>query len=216
MKYRNGRRKLELKERALPIYPEDVPTTLQTRAIHIAPITNELGLEVVEKLRTLTSTLSLDPQGFLREFDEQGSVHPKKWDAENLLDKVDIYKSSFDEIKVATGTSDLPSAIRRVHDYGVKIIIVTRGARGATLSFEGEIQDIPPCRTSINRDPTGAGDVFIGAFLAEYVKGKDLEWCACVGCAASSFVAEGIGPAVFGEKEKTYLRARQIYGKELK
>ena len=68
----------------------------------------------------------------------------------------------------------------------------------------------------MNRDPTGAGDAFIGAFLAEYVSGKDPEWCSCVGSAASSFVVEGIGPAVFGEKEETYLRARQIYGKELK
>ena len=216
LKYRNGRRKLQLKEQAPPIHPEDVPNTLQTRAVHIAPITNELGLEVVEKLRTLTSTLSLDPQGFLRRFDEQGGVHPKKWDDQNILDKVDIYKSSLVEMKAATGTSDLPSAIRRVHDRGVKIVIVTKGARGATLSFEGKIHDIPPCRPSINRDPTGAGDAFIGAFLAEYVRGKDPEWCACVGCAASSFVVEGIGPAVFGEKEETYLRARQIYGKELK
>ena len=68
----------------------------------------------------------------------------------------------------------------------------------------------------MNRDPTGAGDAFIGAFLAEYVSGKDPEWCSCVGSAASSFVVEGIGPAEFGEKEETYLRARQIYGKELK
>jgi len=81
---------------------------------------------------------------------------------------------------------------------------VTKGARGATISFEGELHNIPPCRPRRIRDPTGAGDAFIGAFLAEYVRGKDPEWCTCVGCAASSFVVEEIGPVLFGGKEETY------------
>ncbi len=110
----------------------------------------------------------------------------------------------------------MQQATRKIHSYGIRIVIVTKGASGATLSFEEKLVDIPPCKPSIVLDPTGAGDAFIGAFLAEYVRGEDVEWCACVGCAASSFVVEGIGPAVFGDKEEIYLRARQIYGKELK
>jgi sugar/nucleoside kinase (ribokinase family) len=65
-------------------------------------------------------------------------------------------------------------------------------------------------------DPTGAGDVFIGAFLAEYIRTKDPVWCACVGSASASFVVEGIGPERFGERQETYERAKEIYEKQLK
>ena len=216
LEYGNGERKLALTSRAPIICPEDVSIKLRAKAIHTAPITNEIPLEVIEKLRTLTNILSLDPQGFLRRFDDNGRVCSKKWDYKNILDKIDVYKSSLGEIETATGTSELPSAMRKIHDQGVKIVIVTNGAKGATLSFDGKIHNIPACKPRINLDPTGAGDAFIGAFLAEFVREKDPEWCACVGSAASSFVVEGIGPAVFGEKEEVYYRARQIYGKELK
>ena len=120
LEYGGEERRLRLRDQAPLIYLEDVPNTLQARAIHVAPITNEVGLEVIEKLRTLASILSLDPQGFLRRFDEHGNVHPRKWDDQNILDKVDIYKSSLEEMKLATGTSDLPQAIRRVHDHGAR------------------------------------------------------------------------------------------------
>ena len=65
-------------------------------------------------------------------------------------------------------------------------------------------------------DPTGAGDVFIGAFLTEYISQKDSLWCACVGSAAASLVVEGVGPTFFGEKEEVYRRASLIYEKEIK
>ena len=74
----------------------------------------------------------------------------------------------------------------------------------------------PPGKPRAIQDPTGAGDAFIGAFLAEYIQGKDPIWCSCVGCAASSFVIEGVGPTMFGEKKETYMRATEIYEKELK
>ena len=94
--------------------------------------------------------------------------------------------------------------------------MVTRGMKGTILLVDDEFYHIPACKPRVFRDPTGAGDTFIGAFLAEYLQGKEPLWCACVGSAASSFVVEGIGPAVFGEKEETYTRAKEIYEKGLK
>jgi len=214
LRYEDGRRRLQLKSRALPIFFEDVPTSLAAKAIHIAPIANELSLNVVQKLRTSTNILSLDPQGFLRRFDKFGKVELKKWDNSEVLEQIDIYKSSIKEIKTATGLANLRSAMKKVHSAGPKVVLVTRGAIGSTLFFKGKFYNIPSCKPRIVLDPTGAGDAFIGAFLAEYVKGKDPVWCACVGAATSSFVVEGIGPAVFGKKEEIYRRAKKIYKKD--
>jgi sugar/nucleoside kinase (ribokinase family) len=216
LKYEKQKRQLQLKNQAPPIYPKDVSNSLQAKAIHIAPIANELSQGVIEKLRGLTTVLSLDPQGFVRKFDEQGNVRLGKWKNPQVLHQIDIYKSSLDEIKAVTGLPDFRRAVQKIREYGVKIIVVTKGMKGATLFFDEEFHEIPACKSKVVQDVTGAGDVFIGAFLAEYVQGKDPVWCACVGSAAASFIVEGLGPVVFGEKEETYKRAIRIYEKGLK
>ncbi|MFB0567300.1 MAG: carbohydrate kinase family protein [Candidatus Bathyarchaeia archaeon] len=214
--YRNGQRKLQLKDRAPTISQLDIPDSLQTKALHIAPIANEIQNAVITKLRGLTEILSLDPQGFIRTFDKKGKMRPKPWKANQALPQIDIYKSSSREIKTVTRVKELSLAMREVRDYGAKIVMVTRGLKGTILLVDDEFYHIPACKPRVFRDPTGAGDAFIGAFLAEYLQGKEPLWCACVGSAASSYVVEGIGPAVFGEREETYARAKGIYEKELK
>jgi len=213
LRYENGKRRLQLKSRAPPIFSEDIPASTTAKAIHVAPIANEMSLNVIKKLRTLTNILSLDPQGFLREFDKSGNVELREWDGSEVLEQIDIYKSSLREIKIITGLANLRSAMKQIHNIGPKVVLVTKGIMGSTLFFEGTFHDIPSCKPRVTLDSTGAGDTFIGAFLAEYIKGKDPLWCACVGSAASSFVVEGIGPAVFGGKEETYRRANKIYEK---
>jgi len=213
LEYSNWKRKLQLKSQAPPILPEDAPNSLQAKTIHMAPIAKELSRNVTDKLRKLTDTLSLDPQGFVRGFDAQGNVHLKRWEDQKLLEKIDLYKSSSNEIRIVTGLADLKLAMEKIHDYGAKIVIATRGMKSSKLLFEGKLYDIPACKPKIVRDPTGAGDAFIGAFLAEYVKRKDPLWCACIGSASASFVVEGVGPEVFGQKEGIYARASKIHGK---
>ena len=213
LEYSNWKRQLQLKSQAPPILPEDVPNSLQAKAIHMAPIANEISQNLPDKLRTLTDILTLDPQGFVREFNTEGNVHLKRWEDQKLLEKIDLYKSSLSEIRMVTGLADLKLAMEKIRDYGAKIVIVTRGMKSSKLLFEEKLYDIPTCKPKIVRDPTGAGDAFIGAFLAEYVRGKNPVWCARVGSASASFVVEGVGPEVFGEKEEIYARASKIYEK---
>jgi sugar/nucleoside kinase (ribokinase family) len=217
IKYQKGwKRKLQLKARAPTISTNDLPDSLQARAVHVAPIANELSEKVVTKLRKVTRILSVDPQGFVRSFDRKGNVSLKRWRGQSVLEQVDIYKSSQNEIEAVTGTSSLQLAMKKIGDYGVKIVIVTRGMRGSTMLFDNTLYNIPACASKMVLDPTGAGDAFSGAFLAEYVRMKDPLWCACVGSASASFVVEGVGPERFGEKEETYERATEIYEKQLK
>jgi sugar/nucleoside kinase (ribokinase family) len=133
-----------------------------------------------------------------------------------LLTLIDVYKSSLEEINVLTGQTDLNAAIKAVHDMGPETVIVTLGTKGSVLSVQGTAYNIPACSSEKFVDPTGAGDVFIGAFLTEYIRQKDSLWCACVGSAAASLVVEAVGPTFFGEKEEIYRRASAIYEKEIK
>jgi len=209
-------RNLRLKSRAPPITVEDLPNSLKVRAVHIGPIAGEINYEVVEKLRNSAYVLSFDPQGLVRNFDENGNITYDAVIDKRVLELVDICKSSFDEIKALTKLSKLSSAIKAVHDYGVETVIVTSGTKGAVLSIEETLCNIPAYKSEKMVDPTGAGDAFIGGFLAEYVRGEDALWCARVGSAVASLVVEAVGPTFLGDKAEIYRRARLLYEKEIK
>lgn len=209
-------RVLRLKSRAPPITVEDLPHSLRARAIHIAPIAGEITYDVAEKLRSCADVLSFDPQGLVRNFSKNGDVTLGALPDRRILGVVDVFKSSLKEIEAVTGLSELKSATRVLHDHGAKIVIVTFGANGAAVSVEDTLHNVPAYKSEKLVDPTGAGDAFIGSFLAEYVRGEDCAWCSHVGSAVASLVVEGIGPTFFGDKEEIYRRARALYKKEIK
>ena len=195
---------------------DDVPKDLYAKVIHVAPIAGELSDETMEHLKNCCDVLSFDPQGFLRRFDENGDVTLNLQMDRHVLSLVDVCKVSLDELFVLTGLSEVKTAIRAVHDVGVKTILVTMGAKGSLLSVEGVCCNVPAYQSSVFVDPTGAGDVFIGAFLVEYLKGEEFLWCASMGSAASSMVVEGLGSTFFGERQEILRRAAFLYEKGLK
>jgi len=211
LRYTGQERQLRLEASAPKIFPEDVPENVQAKAVLAAPIVDEMPLETFNKLRRATETLALDPQGFVRGFDKHGNVRMRRWSDQRMLERVDVYKSSVQEIRMVTGTADPRLAMKKIHDFGVKVVLVTKGAKGSTLSFEGNLHEVPACSPRKVTDPTGAGDVFFGAFLAEYVRGKDPVWCAYLGSAAASFIVEEVGPTSFGSREEVYARALKAY-----
>ncbi len=209
-------RTLRLKNKSPAITLDDVPIGLHARAIHLGPIAGEITFEVVERLKESCEFLSLDPQGMSRSFDENGHVSCNAQIDPRVLGLINVYKSSKEEILVLSEQNDLHKAIKAMHKLGPEIVLVTMGIKGSVLSVQGAMYNIPSCKSAKLIDPTGAGDVFIGAFLTEYIGQKELLWCACVGSAAASLVVEGVGPTFFGEKEEIYNRANDIYEKGIK
>jgi len=209
-------RTLKLKGKGPALTIEDIPQDFHAKVVHLAPIANEISYEVAEQIKQSTDTLSLDPQGLLRSFDDVGNVSDKAVVDNRIFSLINIYKSSQNEIYALTGETELKPAIRAIHDVGVETVIVTMGAKGSVLSVEGAQYTVVACPSQVLVDPTGAGDVFIGGFLTEYLRQKESLWCAAVGSAAASLVVEGLGPTYFGNKEEIYRRANVLYEKELK
>jgi sugar/nucleoside kinase (ribokinase family) len=209
-------RTLKLKSKGPALTVDDVPKDFHAKAIHIAPIANEIPYEVAERLKNCADILSLDPQGLLRSFDEVGNISENVCVDNRIFSLINIFKSSQNEIYALTGESELKPAIKAIHDVGVETVIVTMGAKGSVLSVEGAQYNIEVCPSQVLVDPTGAGDVFIAGFLTEYLRQKESLWCASVGSAAASCVVEGLGPTYFGKKEEIYRRANSLYEKKLK
>jgi len=214
--YSKGRRKLQLKSKAPRISPQDIPSALRANAIHVAPVVDELSVEVIKELRDKTPALSIDPQGFLRRFDKTGMAKLETLDDIGFLQYFDVFKSSIQELKVLTGHSRMGVSMETVCRAGVEIILVTMGIKGSLIRFGEKFYHVPSCKPKTLKDPTGAGDAFIGGFLAEYIRGEEPLWCCCVGSAAASFVIEKVGSQRFGEKDEVYERATKIYEKGIK
>ncbi len=218
LKYANPQleRVLLLKSKAPPITVDDLPKSLKADVIHLAPVAGEITYELAEQAKGHADMLSLDPQGLLRSFDETGNVTLKPLTDKRILNLVDIYKSSQSEIEAVTGLSDVACATEVIHKLGAKIVIVTLGSEGSMVSVGDATYRVPAYKSEKVVDPTGAGDAFMGGFLAEYVYGENYLRCACVGSALASLVIEGIGPTNFGDKTEIYRRARLLYEKEIK
>lgn len=203
-------RDMFLKNRAQPIHAEDIEG-LEAKALHISPIANEVSTTLIEEAANLAPTISLDPQGLLRRFDNSGKVFLERIDDISFLKRVEILKASVDELKALTGLDNIFKSLRKVMDLGVRVAIATIGGGGAYISFGNRVFYVPAAQPKRIIDPTGAGDSFIGGFLAEYVRGSDILWCASVGSSAASFAVEEVGPKGFKGRKKIYERAERVY-----
>jgi adenosine kinase len=75
-----------------------------------------------------------------------------------------------------------------------KVVVVTRGALGATIYSGGKYYSIPPVPPLQIADPTGAGDAFRGGLLRGMAAGWDWDICGRMGTLAASWCLEHLGP----------------------
>jgi sugar/nucleoside kinase (ribokinase family) len=104
--------------------------------------------------------ISLDGQALVR----PGATGPLVLDAEfdpAVLERVSVLKLAEEELE-AIG--------RKPHELGVPEVLVTRGSRGSLVWAGGRLE-VVPARPVTGRDPTGAGDAFVAAYLVSRYSG---------------------------------------------
>lgn len=95
-----------------------------------------------------------------------------------LSESIDVLFLSGDERVLVEelfgiGQSDAEVA-KQLGKLGPKIVVLRRGANGAVACVEGQIIDIPGHSVK-SVDSTGAGDVFAGVFVAEYLQSTNVQ-----------------------------------------
>lgn len=149
---------------APPILAEDVPSTLhKPNAVLLGPLVNEIGPDVAELFNHDETLVVAVPQGWMREWDETGRVHAKRWEnAADILQHVDVLVLSLEDIDF-----DL-NRLTPFFDY-VSLVVVTEYRDGSTVytrQEDGRITEVKiPPRPANELDPTGAGDTFATAFM---------------------------------------------------
>ncbi|MBN1917051.1 MAG: carbohydrate kinase family protein [Verrucomicrobia bacterium] len=110
------------------------------------------------------------------------------------LEHLDIFLPSHDEAREIAGL-DEPEAIGRFFlNYGIGIVGVKLGPRGAYVT-DGERAHFVPSLVKPRGivDTTGAGDAFVAGFLAAHLRGWDLERCARFASAVSAVCIGSLG-----------------------
>lgn len=94
-----------------------------------------------------------------------------------------------------------------------KILITTLGEKGSLIETEKESITVGIAKAEKFVDPTGAGDAYIGGFLAAYLNDKDLKTAGERGTTAASFVIEKYGTQNHNFTSETFKkRSIQISG----
>jgi 1D-myo-inositol 3-kinase len=196
--YEDGVRRQMIRGVSAPIRPEHIPTEwLNTEIVYLCPVANEVDKSIVHRFPN--SLIGVSPQGWMRQWDDQGRVSARKWrDAPDVLPYVDVVVMSEEDI------APFPEIVREYADL-TKIVILTRGDKGSMLLHDGKTVNFPAFSVPTT-DPTGAGDVFALAFLREFYRTGNLCKASIFANCTASFVVEKQGTEGIPDLEQVLSR----------
>ncbi|WP_265519368.1 sugar kinase [Nitratireductor luteus] len=148
-----------------------------------------IALQVVDRVKARGGTLSFDPNIRAEMLNKPGLLEKLA----GLLDRTKIFLPSGDEIFQFTEATDEEGAIHDLLSRGIGEIVMKRGDKGASYFAPGVRFDVAAHAVE-ERDPTGAGDCFGGAFVALRLAGQPPETALRYANAAGARAVTEIGP----------------------
>jgi sugar/nucleoside kinase (ribokinase family) len=209
--YRGSSRKLELIHPGPQLKPRNLLQSLE--AVHLGPVFLEVGLDTLNYARRHAKFLSLDVQGLLRSAGRDGLVSLVRRNIDQFLPNCNLVKATAEEACLIAPSQSLVSTARRLLRKGAQYALITRGRTGSLLvKKDGQALHIPSVPESETIDPTGAGDVFVGSWLATFLSIRDASWAAAVGAAFASLSIRKEGASKFRfARRELFRRASWVY-----
>lgn len=169
------------------IQADDIPLdSRQAAIVHLCPLAQDVDPAVANIFEK--ALLTATPQGWLRQWDEQGIVSLGGWQTmDKILPHMQVAVFSIEDVE--NDWSIIQRWIKQI-----PVLIVTEGEQGCTIFHEGQSQSVPP-RPATPTDLTGAGDVFAAAFFIRLQETNDLWASARFANVAASMAIERPGPA---------------------
>jgi sugar/nucleoside kinase (ribokinase family) len=137
---------------------------LNAPIVHLAPIAQEVDPTLVRHFPN--SMICITPQGWLREWDQNGLVSRAEWpEASFVLERAAATVLSFE---------DMHRDEDRIAELVIssKVLAVTQGEFGVRAYWNGDVRRIRAPKVKIS-DTVGAGDIFAAAFFIRYRQTKD-------------------------------------------
>ncbi|KAM0999229.1 hypothetical protein FF1_005960 [Malus domestica] len=175
-----------------PIRPSDLPESRFDFGMAVG-VGGEISVETVEKLVETCDTVFVDIQALIRAFDGvDGTVKLvglKESGFFHLLPRIGFLKASAEEA--------LFMEVEEVRKFCC--VVVTNGRRGCKVYWRDGDVEVGPFPTN-QVDPTGAGDSFLGGFVAGLVNGLTVPDAALLGNLFGSLTVGQIGLPKFDSK----------------
>jgi sugar/nucleoside kinase (ribokinase family) len=139
----------------------------------------------LEDLKTIRSKFSgpiyFDVHTFSRGMDEN---HKRKFrkipNAGEWVSNIDILQANETEIQTLSDESDLDKIIDEVFDYGLKLLIITKGEKGTSIYFieKSVLKTLKRDALPVNSiNSVGCGDIFGAVFFYSYIRSYNLISC---------------------------------------
>lgn len=153
---------------------------------YLQPTSRSAAIEILAKAKAHGLTTSIDPSSASM-IELAGVAEVRKW-----ITGVDILFPNADEAQVLTGKSNMSEAAADLLKLA-KTVVLKLGSDGGLQVFH----DKPEIRISAPQvvavDATGAGDAFVGGYLATWLKTSDAQQALTVAVAAGSECVQHIG-----------------------
>ena len=154
----------------------DIPAFSQGQWLHICSIAlaNEPSrsstLEAMRAIKEAGGFVSFDPNLRDEVWANPAEIKPV---VRQAIELADVVKFSDDELFFLTDTDSLEAGIEAIKPFNNTLVLITQGAKGALVIFEGE-QELIAGQAVKPVDTTGAGDAFVGGLLAKLARSG--EW----------------------------------------
>lgn len=169
----------------------EVNNHLKSEFLLISPIVNDFSASLCKSIRNLyKGKIIYDP------FNHDHGIftsNEKKY-FEILCNHADIIKISDNEILGILGKKKLSSCLKEIKKYTC-IFLVTKGSKGVSLIYKGEVlHNIKAKKFRNTIDTTGCGDVFLGGLIYGLSKNKSLKDSINIGnlCAGIATLSKGV------------------------
>lgn len=170
------------------IYPKkeevDLKLLKSSSICHMTASHVALSIPIAKEAKKNGVIVSLDLEPLTKRMDEE----TKK----ELLSNASILFPNEEGLISYSGESNIENGAKRLLSMGPEVVVVTKGEKGAELFTENLHYSIP----ALNKHPvdtSGAGDTFIGAFLASLYLGYSYKECLILASIASSYQVGAIG-----------------------
>jgi len=187
--------------------PED--KLLSTKCFVWTSLTSDKGISAIRKCIGLTKSIN----GMIAGAPSISIIKNRPDEAISLLKECDITSLNEEEITALTKEQDVIKGMKKLFDWGLKLVNITFGKEGQWLSDGKTIIKTKPPKVFVE-DTTGAGDATMSGLIYGILESKTLQETARIASALSAMEIEAPGvrvgtPLEFSELED-FMMQREI------